>query len=1108
MGRLVLGLDIGITSVGYGIIDIDNNNFVDYGVRLFKEGMASNNEERRTKRGSRRLKRRKRNRIDDMNKLLISIGIKQENYKPLNNPYEIRVRGLNHKLSYNELTSALLHITKHRGSCLETIDDGEDNDDKKTKAILFENKKLLSKGKYVCEIQYQRLIKEGKVRGITNNFKTEDYVIEVQQILSHQELPNEINQKIIDIIKRKRQYYEGPGSEKSPTPYGRWMDYGVEPIDLIEKMRGKCSVFPEEHRAPKKSYTSELFNFLNDLNNLTIQNEKLSTEKKKDIIQYVNDKGGITPKQLAKLLSVDLEEIKGFRIDKNEKPLLTEFKGYRLIKKVFNEFQDNSYEENKVIIDEIAEILTCSKDLTERMRLIQEKYPQLDENLISELSHIKSITQYHSLSFKAMRMLNQEMLTSEMNQSQLLHLLKLFDKNRKSTKGQKNIFADDEIILSPVAKRAQRETFKVINALRKKYGEFDSIVIETTRDKNSADEKKRIQENQKFFENSNKKVNELLKINGYNPDIINAKTKLKVKLYLEQNAKSAYTMQPLDLNEIINNPTAYEVDHIIPISISLDDSITNKVLVTHKENQLKGNLTPINAFFKGKFAKLNCDLHTYQIGVKNNKQFSKKKKEYLLYEKDITKFSNIQDFIARNLVDTSYANKVVLNTLVQYFKDNGIDTKVHTIKGSATHIFRKRINFIKNREQDYMHHAIDALIVASIKKLNLLNTYLVKYNIDELYNEKTGEILHVKDDDAILDPKYISFISQLKVIHEESYRYYNGLIKKEDMRYPPIKISHKVDTKANRKIADETIYSTRCINGIDKVVKKYSDIYSLDFHSLTNDIIQDMYQGKYLMYEHDPQTFEMIKNIVLDHFETYKDNPDIYTKTIKKGKTIYSLKGKNNPLSIYKKENGKIRKFSKKENGPEITSMKYYDGEYGSGIDISHHYETNKKKVVLQQIKPYRTDFYVSTKGKYNFVTVRYKDVFFKKLIHRFVIDSEWYAEQKVIKGIDETWKFVCSIHHDELIGITKKAGSKYIYDLSTESDGYKRLYDGEAEILKFTATNNDNKGTVEVKPIYTYCKKQLRTSVGTFIKIEKYATDVLGNLYKVKDNVLKLEFE
>ena len=63
-------------------------------------------------------------------------------------------------------------------------------------------------------------------------------------------------------------------------------------------------------------------------------------------------------------------------------------------------------------------------------------------------------------------------------------------------------------------------------------------------------------------------------------------------------------------------------------------------------------------------------------------------------------------------------------------------------------------------------------------------------------------------------------------------------------------------------------------------------------------------------------------------------------------------------------------------------------------------------------------------------------------------------------------------------------------------------------EILKFTATNNDITGRFEVKPIYCYCKKQLMVSIGTCRKIQKFATDVLGNLYIVKDNVLKLEFK
>ena len=134
MSKLVLGLDIGITSVGYGVIDITNNKFVDYGVRLFKEGTAANNEERRTKRGGRRLKRRKQNRISDMSNLLEKEGIKGKDYKPTLNPYEMRIKGLNEKLTNDELTCAILHLTKNRGSNLDFLDDADKEDDG-TKAI-------------------------------------------------------------------------------------------------------------------------------------------------------------------------------------------------------------------------------------------------------------------------------------------------------------------------------------------------------------------------------------------------------------------------------------------------------------------------------------------------------------------------------------------------------------------------------------------------------------------------------------------------------------------------------------------------------------------------------------------------------------------------------------------------------------------------------------------------------------------------------------------------------------------------------------------------------------------------------------------------------------
>lgn len=188
--------------------------------------------------------------------------------------------------------------------------------------------------------------------------------------------------------------------------------------------------------------------------------------------------------------------------------------------------------------------------------------------------------------------------------------------------------------------------------------------------------------------------------------------------------------------------------------------------------------------------------------------------------------------------------------------------------------------------------------------------------------------------------------------------------------------------------------------------------------------------------------------------------------------------------------------------------MKFYSEKLGNHLSISQNYNIKDKNVVMKQISPYRTDFYVSPEGKYKFVTVRYKDVAFNGAKNKYVIDKKWYSHEKLKKGISEDWQFVCSMHRDEIMGIVRKEGQKYIYDGSTEADGQIMYHDGiHYEILKFTATNNDNEGKFEVKPINTYCKKRLMPSIGTCIKIKKFATDVLGNLYEVKDNVLKLEF-
>src|SRR5690554_1164860 len=100
--KYFLGLDIGITSVGWGVID-KNNNIIKCGVRLFDEADQKNNADRRAFRGSRRLIRRRKLRIDDVKSLLMEKGLINNKFKPFKDPYKLRKKGLTEKLTDKEL---------------------------------------------------------------------------------------------------------------------------------------------------------------------------------------------------------------------------------------------------------------------------------------------------------------------------------------------------------------------------------------------------------------------------------------------------------------------------------------------------------------------------------------------------------------------------------------------------------------------------------------------------------------------------------------------------------------------------------------------------------------------------------------------------------------------------------------------------------------------------------------------------------------------------------------------------------------------------------------------------------------------------------------------
>lgn len=77
MSNLVLGLDIGISSVGWGIINEETGEIIDAGVRLFEEADRNANEDRRNFRSARRLKRRRKHRLERTKEFLTENSLKK-----------------------------------------------------------------------------------------------------------------------------------------------------------------------------------------------------------------------------------------------------------------------------------------------------------------------------------------------------------------------------------------------------------------------------------------------------------------------------------------------------------------------------------------------------------------------------------------------------------------------------------------------------------------------------------------------------------------------------------------------------------------------------------------------------------------------------------------------------------------------------------------------------------------------------------------------------------------------------------------------------------------------------------------------------------------------
>ena len=1130
MSDLVLGLDIGIGSVGVGILNKVTGEIIHKNSRIFPAAQAENNVERRTNRQGRRLTRRKKHRRVRLNHLFEESGLITDftNVSINLNPYQLRVNGLTEELSNEELFIALKNMVKHRG--ISYLDDASDDGNSSVgdyAQIVKENSKQLET-KTPGQIQLERYQKYGQLRGdftveedgkkhrLINVFPTSAYRAEALRILQTQQefnpqITDEFINSYLQILTGKRKYYHGPGNEKSRTDYGRYTtkkdseDEYITLDNIFGILIGKCTFYPEEYRAAKASYTAQEFNLLNDLNNLTVPTEtkKLSEEQKNQIITYVKNEKAMGPaklfKYIAKLLACDVADIKGYRIDKSDKPEIHTFEAYRKMK-TLETIDIEQMEREK--LDKLAYVLTINTEKEGIQEAIEHEFADgtFSQEQVDELVQFRKSNSsifgkgWHSFSVKLMMELIPELYATSEEQMTILNRL---GKQKTTSSSNKTKYIDEKLlteeIYNPVVAKSVRQAIKIVNAAIKEYGDFDNIVIEMARETNEDDEKKAIQKIQKA--NKAEKDAAMLKAaNQYNgkaelpPSVFHGHKQLatRIRLWHQQGERCLYTGKTISIHDLINNPNQFEIDHILPLSITFDDSLANKVLVYATANQEKGQRTPYQALDSMDDAWSFRELKAF---VRESKALSNKKKEYLLTEEDISKFDVRKKFIERNLVDTRYASRVVLNALQAHFRAHKIDTKVSVVRGQFTSQLRRHWGIDKTRDT-YHHHAVDALIIAASSQLNLWkkqkNT-LVSYSEEQLLDVETGEL--------ISDDEYKEYV------FKAPYQHFVDTLKSKEFE-DSILFSYQVDSKFNRKISDATIYATRKAK-LDKEKKEYTytlgkikDIYALGTKTPSKTGFYkflDLYKkdkSQFLMYQKDRKTWDEVIEKILEQYRPFKEKDN-------NGKEVDF-----NPFEKYRIENGPIRKYSRKGNGPEIKSLKYYDNLLGRFVDITP--SESKNPVALLSLNPWRTDVYYNPETrKYEFLGLKYADLCFEKG-GSYGISEVKYNKIREKEGIGKKSEFKFTLYKNDLILIKDTETNRqqvFRFWSRTGKDNPKGFEKHKIELKPYEKARFEKGEELEVLGKVPPSSNQLQKNMQIEnLSIYKVRTDVLGNQHIIKN--------
>jgi CRISPR-associated endonuclease Csn1 len=742
-----LGIDLGATSLGWSIIELSKGKeptkLLNLGVRIFPDGRDAKsreplNKKRRDHRSMRRNRdrnlQRKQHLLDCFikNKLMPENIIEQKDLEKLD-PYKLRVKALDEKISLHEFGRTLFHLNQRRGFKSNRKLDADDKETSTMKNAIKELESELKKagvrtlGEYLYNLNkdnikhHQRKPLRVKTTAEGYNlypsrkmYEDEFEILWKKQIEYHKELNSELKEQIKNII-----FYQRP---LKPQP------------------KGKCRFEPDEPRCPVAFPIYQQFRIYQEVNNLRLLDydrvgHDLTNEQRTLILKAVFTKKKTAFKALRKKLGKEYAQDYVFNLESEKrKDMKGDETSFTLRK---DEYFGTKWDEltDKEKDEIIIRIINEDNDI------------EIEETLISWLCDSFKLQTENAEKISDLRLPQGIGSVSKKAINKILPFLKegfcLYDSQIKAGYTDKRTgevydegnlpyygeimpqhvaFGTDDTddiddirfgkIPNPTVHIALNQLRKFINALTKKYGAPSQIIVELARELPLGKERLNDLKNE---QTKNKKYNEIIAEELEKIGVENTyQNRLKYKLWDELDKDPTkrccpYTGKHISLNAVDGLfSNKFETEHILPKSKTFNDRPANKTVSYFKANRDKGERSPFEAFGH------NPKGYKWDEILARAEKLPKSKR-WKFYPDAMKNFENENNVISRMLTDTQYMSKVAREYMSYVCGPNN----VWVIPGQLTAKIRSKwglnellSNDSKKNREDHRHHSIDAFVVA------------------------------------------------------------------------------------------------------------------------------------------------------------------------------------------------------------------------------------------------------------------------------------------------------------------------------------------------------------------------------------------------------------